>query len=268
MAERFLQYKNSSLHYETMGTGAKTLLMFHGFGQDHKAFQALSDTLIDVYTLYIFDIYFHGKSEWGYGESPLEKQHWKETVEAFLKERSIEKFSLAGFSLGGKFVLAILESFPEKLEAVFLLAPDGIKTSFWYSLATYPILFRRIFKSMVHHHGRFVAITRILHTLGLMDKGLLRFAEHQMNTEEKRRRVYYSWVVFRRLRFSMKAIASLINKNAIPLTLITGKYDKVIKPENMNRLLSRLTTYRLEIVDSGHNGLIAESVKHLKTNSP
>lgn len=264
MAERFFFYKNASLHYKIIGTGSKVLFMFHGFGQDHRAFESLSLNLSETHTLYVFDLYFHGKSEWGYGESPLEKQHWNETIAAFLQEHTIEKFSLAGFSLGGKFVLATLEAFPEKTETVFLLAPDGIKTSFWYSLATYPNLFRRIFKGMIRHHNRFITITRVLYALGLMDKGLIRFAEYQMNTEEKRRRVYYSWVVFRRLRFSMADIAALINNNAIQLVLITGKYDKVIKPENMRRLLKRLKTYRMEIVESGHSGLIVESLRYLK----
>ena len=239
MTEQFFRHKNSTLHYEVIGGGPEVLFMFHGFGQDHRVFQALSDTLADTYTCYVFDLYFHGKSEWGYGEMPLEKQHWKETVQAFLDEHTIKRFSLAGFSLGGKFALAMLESFPERTDAIFLLAPDGIKTSFWYSLATYPVLFRRIFKSMIQHHERFVAITRILYSLGLMDKGLIRFAEHQMNTIEKRNRVYHSWVVFRRLMFSMKEIADLINNTPVKLTLITGKYDKVIKTENMKRLLKK-----------------------------
>lgn len=264
MAGRYLSYKKSLLHYETMGTGAKILIMFHGFGQDHQAFASFSDNLSDTYTLYVFDLYFHGKSTWGYGELPMEKQHWKETMAAFLKEAEITKFSLAGFSLGGKFVLATLEVFPEKIESVFLLAPDGIKTSFWYSLATYPILFRKIFKSMIRHHQRFIAISRGLYALNLMDKGLIRFVENQMNTEEKRQRVYCSWVVFRRLKFNINDIAAIINKNQIQVTLITGKYDKVIEAENMNRLVKRLKKYRLEIVESGHNGLIQESARFLK----
>ena len=60
-----------------------------------------------------------------------------------------------------------------------------------------------------------------------------------MNTPEKRKRVYYSWVVFRRLEVDLKIIAGLINHYSIPVTLIIGKYDKVIKPENMKRLLKR-----------------------------
>lgn len=267
MTERFLRYKDSLLHFTTMGSGAKVLLIFHGFGQDHKVFRSLTESLTHTYTIYLFDLYFHGKSEWGYGELPLEKEHWRETVQQFLRENGIEKFCLAGFSLGGKFVLATLESFPTKTEEVFLLAPDGIKTSFWYSLATYPVIFRKIFKSMIRHHGRFMAIVKGLNFLGFMDKGLLRFAEHQMNTEEKRRRVYYSWVVFRRLVFDLDQIARLINSHEIPLTLITGKYDKVIRSQNMEGLLKRLKSCRSVVVESGHNGLIEASIPYLVMGS-
>lgn len=267
MTERFLHYKESSLHYTRMGSGAKILLIFHGFGQDHKVFHSLTESLSGIYTIYLFDLYFHGKSEWGYGETPLEKKHWQETMGQFLTENGIDKFCLAGFSLGGKFVLSTLESFPAKTEEVFLLAPDGIKTSFWYSLATYPVMFRKIFKSMIRHHGRFMTIVNGLKFLGLMDKGLIRFAEHQMNTEEKRRRVYYSWVVFRRLGFNMDQIAALINEYGIPFTLITGKYDKVIKSRKMEGLTKRLKKFRSVVVESGHNGLIEASIPYLVVSS-
>ena len=262
MAERFVRYKKSSLHYKISGNADRILFLFHGFGQDHQVFQSIGETLSAHYKLFVFDLYFHGKSEWGYNEMPLEKEHWKETIATLLEEHRIEKFSLAGFSLGGKFVLATAESFPAQTEAIFLLAPDGIKTSFWYSLATYPILFRKFFKSMIDHPGRLAVIIGFLKSLGLMDKGLIRFVEYQMNTVEKRSRVYYSWVVFRRLAVDMRIIAAMINHYSIPLTLIIGKYDKVIKARNMNRLLKQLKSYRLEIVESGHNDVIRESAKY------
>ncbi len=263
MAERIHRYKESSLHYEIIGTGSNILLLFHGFGQDHHVFRSFSETLSDTYTMYFFDLYFHGESKWGYGEEPLEKNFWKDCMNTFLNDQAIDVFSMAGFSLGGKFVLATLEAFPEKTKSVFLLAPDGIKTSFWYSLATYPLLFRRIFKSMIHHHTRFIAIARMLNALGLMDKGLIRFATRQMDSEEKRSRVYCSWVVFRRLQFNINHIAHLINDHSIHLTLITGKYDKVIKPENMKRLIKTLNNYQMKVVETGHNRLIESSLQFI-----
>jgi len=259
MPSNFFNFKNSTLHYTTLGNGPQNLLMFHGFGQDNNSYHALSNVLSSQYTAYIFDLYFHGESRWGYGEAPLEKTHWKETLKGFMQETGVQNFALAGFSLGGKFALATLEAFPEKTKGIILLAPDGIKTSFWYSLATYPLLFRKIFKSMVYHPNRFLAVVRVLHSWGVMDKGLLKFAEFQMNSEEKRNRVYLSWVVFRRLGVDLKKVAALINQYRIPLTVIVGQYDKVIQPKNMEPLLKKVDHYTFETPEVGHTGLIAES---------
>jgi len=267
MAEELLAYENSSLHYVIKGNGSKNLLVFHGFGQTRKAFDNFSSSVSANYKLYIFDLYFHGQSKWGYDERPLEKHLWKKTIEHFLEVHQLDKFSLCGFSLGGKFALATLEAFPEKVESIILIAPDGIKTSFWYSLATYPLLFRGLFKSMVHHPNRFRMVSRKLSALGVVDKGLIRFAEQQMDTEDKRQRVYYSWVVFRHLTFDLKTIAELINRYSIALILITGKFDKVIRSGNMQKLLVHVKKYRHEILDTGHNGLINGAAELLKNNS-
>jgi pimeloyl-ACP methyl ester carboxylesterase len=233
--------------------------MFHGFGQDFKSFHALSEVLSNQYTAYIFDLYFHGQSTWGYGETPLEKAHWKETMAEFFKENKIENFSLAGYSLGGKFALATLEAFPKKIQGIILLAPDGIKTSFWYALATYPLVSRKFFKYMIRHPESFEAVIRMLNAWGLADKGLIKFAQFQMNSVEKRSKVYYSWVVFRHLNFNLDKIANLINQYKIPLTMVVGQFDKVIKPSDMNSLLKKLDHYTFETPEAGHTGLIAAS---------
>ncbi|MFZ6010488.1 MAG: alpha/beta fold hydrolase [Bacteroidota bacterium] len=242
------------------------MLVFHGFGQDYEAFNWFSKSLAEKYTLYIFDLYFHGKSVWAHNEQPLEKHDWKETVVSFLKCHNIDEFSLAGFSLGGKFALATLEAFPEKVMEIYLIAPDGIKTSFWHHLATYPLAFRSLFKSMILHHNRFLWLARALNKLSLVDKGLIRFSEHQMSTEEKRRRVYYSWVVFRHLKFSVQALAKVINHHHIDVTVIVGKYDKVILPKNMDSFQKRLHRSQLLILETGHNGLIDKAVEFILKN--
>ena len=56
-----------------------------------------------------------------------------------------------------------------------------------------------------------------------------------------------------------RKIARLINHHHIPLTLVVGKYDKVIKPANMNPLLKKLDHYTFETPEAGHTGLIAAS---------
>lgn len=258
-----LQSEHATLHFTKTGNGERTLIAFHGFGQTGEAFHALADALSDRYTVYLFDIFFHGKSEWRLNEHPIEKKTWKLLMESFLTGHSISNFSVLGFSMGGKFALATLEAFPEHAKEIFLLAPDGIKTSLWYSLATYPIMLRKLFKSMITHPNRFTSIARFAHRAGLIDKGILRFVESQMNTEEKRRRVYYSWVVFRHLKFDMTAIANTINRYAIRLVLVAGKFDKVITIQNMKLLLDKVKVYELATPDTGHNGVIEASIPAL-----
>ena len=261
--ESFIHHNKNLLHYVKAGTGPQPLLVFHGFGQDHTLYVPLLKSLSRKYTLYIVDLFFHGKSEWNEGETPLKKSTWNNILTVLFQEQQITSFSILAYSLGGKFALATLEGFPKQVRQIFLLAPDGIKTSFWYSLATYPPILRRFFKSMIFRHERFLMIANKLNELNLVDKGLIRFADYQMNSEAKRKRVYYSWVVFRHLTFDLKKVADLINQNKIQLTIIAGKYDKVIRAENMHRLLKHVHHHRLEIIDSGHTGLITDSLRFL-----
>ncbi len=257
-----ISFRANTLSYEKHGVGKNPILLFHGFGQDHTAFQSWIEVLKNSHTIYAFDLFFHGKSQWVEREG-LEKNDWKEIIELLLQKERIETFEIAGFSLGGKFAMATLEAFPDKVKRVILLAPDGIKTSFWYSLATYPIAVRAIFKSMILHPDRLYRITKLFMKLGLVDKGLLRFAESQMDTPEKRRRVYFSWVYFRHLKFDLDRVANLVNTNHIPFTMVAGKHDKVIVAEEMNRILSKLTDCQFEILETGHNGIIDESTSFL-----
>lgn len=257
-------FDQGNLTYTKHGVGSQHLLLFHGFGQNRNAFQPMNGALADRYTIFTFDLFFHGDSAWHQPETALEKEFWKTLITDFLKQHTIDSFSVLGFSMGGKFAMATLEAFPDRVREIFLLAPDGIKTSFWYSLATYPLAFRKIFRSMIDHPGRFHAIATNAHRLGFIDKGILRFVEYQMNTEEKRARVYYSWVVFRHLKFDLRKIATLINEKNIHLTLLVGKYDKIITASNMQRLLRHVNEYRFEILEAGHNDLIEKSAAVLK----
>lgn len=257
MIEHFFEFEGAKLYFAKSGSGSKILLAFHGFGQDHQVFNSFP-TNFPEYTIFSFDIFFHGKSEWSYGEKPMEKEFWNRLVDQFLMQQNIHSFSVMGYSMGGKFALAISERFPNQVKEIFLLAPDGIKTSLWYSLATYPQLLRKLFKSMILKPARFKYIISLARNLHFVDKGILRFAETQMNTEEKRKQVYYAWVVFRHLKFDTAKIATLINSNNTNLTLVIGKHDKIITAKNMEKLLKRVKKYRIEILETGHTGLISK----------
>ncbi|MEJ7646713.1 MAG: alpha/beta hydrolase [Chryseolinea sp.] len=257
--KRFVQHDGSSLHYEVVGTGNKPLLLFHGFGQDRSIFKNLVLPLSTHYTIYSFDLFFHGHSVWLQGDRPLEKSTWREFIIKFTTAEKLNEFSIAGFSLGARFALATFELFPAMTAKIFLLAPDGIHENVWYRVATQSYIARRFFKGMVYDYTRFVKVLEMLRKSGLVNEKLAQFAGHQMNSEFRRKRVYYSWVVFRKLKFNKKKLADLFNTQHTPVIIILGKYDHVIRPEDLEGFLNSLQTVRKEIVPTGHHGLIENS---------
>ncbi len=260
-------FHNSRLHYTRTGTGSRALLAFHGYGQTNAHFEPLANPLASQFTIYAFDLFFHGKSLWAHQEEPLSKAYWKEMLTEFLLQEQIETFALMGFSMGGKFALATLESFPECVTELTLIAPDGIKTNFWYSLATYPQWTRKAFRGVVVNPLHFQQLAQWMHQLRLVDKGIVRFAQSQMNTREKRHRVYYSWMVFKKLTFDMKQIARLINQHQIPTRMFVGKYDKIMTAANMQQLLKHLDHPQLVVLEAGHSRLL-EAVANYYSRKP
>lgn len=268
MAAHFFIYKHAQFHYTKAGNGCKTLLAFHGFGQTNADFQPVTERLSNTYTVFAFDLFFHGKSQWPPATEVLTKVFWQELLTAFLAEQQIERFSLMGFSLGGKFALATLESFPAQIDELILIAPDGIKTSFWYSLATYPGWARRFFRQTVISPSVFRRLADTLRAVRLADKSLVKFARRQMETRAQRLQVYYAWTVFRELSFNSNQLARLINEKQIPVTVFLGRYDRIITQPNLQRLLRQLPSCRVILLESGHHRLLDAVAEYYAQHHP
>lgn len=265
-SEKFISHADSTLHYFVAGSGPEALVAFHGFGQDHHAFDHWVKTLSGRYTFYFFDLYFHGSSTWNDSSRSLTARLWAEIFALFLQQQTIERLTVAGFSLGGKFALATLLAFPERISRLVLIAPDGITTNFWYTLATYPWLLRKLFNGMIRNEKLFRQLTTTAVRLGLIDKWLSRFAESQMDTEEKRRRAYNSWVTYRHLTVAIDTVVARIRSFDIPLTIFTGRYDRVIPTRSVASLSKHFPASSVAELNVGHNQLIHEAAEVLAQN--
>ena len=248
------------MSYYKAGYGYNVMITFHGFGQDNAIFDKHIESLSDHFTIYSIDLFFHGKSRWPEPETPMSKEFWLGFMKAFIAKHRLFFISLMGYSLGGKFVLATVEAVPERIIAVYMIAPDGIRTNFWYGLATSRAFMRNLFKSLIRNPRLFEILASTAIRFNLLDKSLTRFAQTQMDTEEKRKRVYYCWTVFRHLKFDLEKISFLLNVREINITIVIGQYDKVITLRDTRGLLRKLNDYKLEILQTGHNGMIDESL--------
>lgn len=261
--EHSISMPGQTLFYYKAGSGALPLIVFHGFGQRHRVFAPWIPHLEKKYTLIFVDLYFHGKSTWADAHRALEKETWKEVIGLILKQENIATFSLAGYSLGAKFALATLEAFPAAVIELYLIAPDGITRNFWYSMATGSATLRKLFKGMIGHERRFARLAWVAKTLRLVDRTTLRFAANHMNTVAKRERVYNVWVVFRHLRFDMRGVSAIINRHGIRVTVIAGRYDRIVAPHSLKGPLKRLKNISFHVVGTGHNDLVTAAIPFL-----
>jgi len=247
----------STLFYIKEGQGKKNLLLFHGFGQDHTAFESIRSELSSQYTWYSFDLYFHGKSNWSKGEEPVGKEEWKNILAHVLQENKIGEFSIMSFSIGTKFALCTVEAFPGRIKELFLIAPDGIKTSLWYTLATRFSFSRKLFRRLMENPD---SLLHLAQRVGMLRKDVLQFARVQMKSADKRMQIYYSWVVFRCLQVSERKTAELINQFDISVFILLGKRDHIIPEKSLAPFLQRLHRYTKESEDASHHQLLSREM--------
>lgn len=245
-----------NLPYHKLGSGPNILLAFHGIGQDGPAcFAAIEQSLGIHYTIYAFDLPFHGQN----ADAPFElisKTDWKAGIQHFLSENNITRFDITGFSIGGRFALATLEAFPEKIDNAFLIAPDGVSEHTMYTLATRIPPARWFYGWLMRHPKVFFSSVRVARTLNLASKSLVRFTQQVLNTPERRKTIYQSWVAFRNLRFDIPALVKTANSNEVTIYLFAGVYDSLLKPKAVAKLAQLLPKEQYIELKSGHTRLV------------
>ena len=260
----------TSLHYHVLGTGPKVLLAFHGIGQDGlTCFKPFESSLGDYYTIFAFDLFFHGKNispntKLSFSEpEPLTKEIWGEVINDFLLKNNISRFDVSGFSIGGRFALATIEAFSDRIDHAFLIAPDGISKHPLYSFATGFGPARRLFSGCMQHPGIFFRVTSLLKNAGIVNQSLHRFTRNVLNTPEKRNTIFNSWLAFRPLRFDIPKLYAKLLADQVDLFLFIGNYDKLLPPSAVKELADFLPEQHYQILQSGHGTLVEKVAKLL-----
>ncbi|HCX22607.1 MAG TPA: hypothetical protein DHN29_11865 [Cytophagales bacterium] len=244
---------DQELFYEKNGEGEKTLIFFHGFGQNHKILSPWVELTNKQYTIYNFDLYYHGNSS--RPDIILSPEEWKSLFANFLKENNIDHFHLAAFSLGGRFALTTYQLFPEHTRSITLVAPDGIYENFWYLLAVSKGG-NKLFKYFMLHPTVFNRFLKLVEKLKLTSSQMIRFAQKELFTKENRKRVYRSWTYFRPLQPKLNLINDLIKSKKTPIHLILGSKDLLVPIDKIKSKMDKSESVYYHILPLKHHQLI------------
>lgn len=203
------------------------------------------------YRLVAFDLPFHGETIW--------REGLEFTIEDLMEiirlcpETSGSLFGLMGFSLGGRICLSLLETQPELVEFLILLAPDGIRVNPWYRLATRTRVGNRIFRYTMKNPHWFFQLIKAGKKAGLVNESIFRFVEKQVGNKEMRNKVYMVWTTLRSFRPNLTVIRHMILQHAIPVGMIYGKFDRITSYRSGQEFASGLGSLcRLYIIEAGH----------------
>lgn len=262
MYSRVIRLDNAVLAYDVTGRGSHALLLFHGAGQNRAVFNDLPDELLSRYRLYAFDLFFHGESLWQ-NEAPITNDQWRRMLDVLCDQEQIDRLSVLGYSIGGRFALATLQVMPDRVQQCFLVAPDGLLSNPWFDLATQTRFGRTIFKKLMTRPGILQRVLPVAGWLRLVDPRMLRFIAHQLDTEEKRTRIFLTWTSFRLLRFDEKTLQRSLNAHGVTLAVFLATHDSLISASKVRHFLKRLKSVHLEVINANHRRVLSKATERI-----
>jgi len=244
-----------------MGTGKKLLLAFHGYGNSAALFSPFEKYLGSEYTILSFDLPYHGSSKWN------GKRLTIEDIGLLLKDMKerygVDKFSLMGYSLGGRICLAVAEHMPEQIDRLALLSSDGMSSHSFYSFSTNTCLGKRFMNHLVERPGVYISILNQLRKYKLIKASLHTFVLNHLQDRQSREFLRNVWNVTSSLRPNIGKLKSILNEYKIPVYIFAGQYDTIIAARLASNFAKNLKTAHLTILNCGHRTINAESIPEI-----
>lgn len=267
MQEWLLPYKSSHINCYRFGTGKKIAICFHGYGEDGGTYRFLEKYAGDQYCFYSLDLPFHGKTQWNEGLifTPADLQQIIVEMLGQNKqqpESPNQRFSLLGFSLGGRIALSLYQTQPDRIEKLALLAPDGLKVNFWYWLATQTSLGNKLFAFSMKHPDWFLGFIKLLNKTGVVNTSIFKFINYYIGNAGIRDLLYKRWTTLRKLKPNLHRIKKFIRQANTPTRLVYGKFDRIILPARGEKFQKGIEEHcTVTVIHSGHQVLHENHVK-------
>lgn len=122
MATYFFEFDNRQMGYQKTGTGP-TVILLHGFGEDHNIFNSTVTALEKKYTVVTPDLPGTGMSSINSNTFPanFSIEYLADSIAALIAQEKINDIILLGHSMGGYTTMAFAKKYPSYLKAFGLL---------------------------------------------------------------------------------------------------------------------------------------------------
>ena len=238
------------LHYLKIGTGPKLLIAFHGYGNEASLFRPLEKYLSSVYTIYSIDLPYHGKSS---AENvTLLKKDLVQLVNTLCEEMNVTQASLAGYSMGGRLCISIVERIPQQVDKVLLIASDGLVFDPFYFFLTNTWVGRKLFSDVLTSPQKYIRFTDWLKQKKIIQSHHHSHALYYLQLDHNRSFLLKVWPGLRKIIPSLRKVRAAIHKHSIPVYIFMGTQDKLIPYKRAHSFKKDLKSVHLYFVEKGH----------------
>lgn len=229
----------NGMYYEDTGNGDVAVVFLHYFGSSGGAWQALAAALNDKVRCIIPDLR-------GFGKSPatgnaFRVSNYADDVAQLIDSLRLEKYVVAGHSMGGKIAMALAARHPAGLQSLALLAPSPPTPEPMSDDA------RDELRQMFGDREKIEAHLKKLCVQPLSEDVLRReSSQHLMASAD----AWNAWID----SGSREDIAGDMAAIDVPVLVVGGEKDDGITPELLRReVIARIHQARMEILaETGH----------------
>jgi pimeloyl-ACP methyl ester carboxylesterase len=260
----YINLGNWQLAYQVFGTGKNVILAFKGYGQSTEVFKNLAPSLGDSYTIFALDLPSHLKIKY----LAIKPKQWEELLKTLFQTHHIQEFSTISYSIGAKFGLATFFYFHQNIKKTVWIAPDGFFKKFWYGIST-SFLGRILFRHFAKKPFFYIFGIKVLAKVHILPKNLARFVLSQVQTPTQRNTLLETWLVARKLKFSIEIFKKDENENSQnrqDLFFLSEK-DIIFKFSFLSKKINQISENQIIKSQKNHQEVFLESLLSDKLKS-
>ena len=237
---QFVSVDGLRLHYVSKGAG-KPVVFIHGNPGSHQDYSmTVLGEVAESYRAFAFDRPGHGYSERHNGRSTTVEVQARLLRDA-LRELAIEKPLIVGHSWGGALALAMALEHEEELSGLVLLAPAAYPSGsaqWWAALPHLPVLGSLFLKALTPLIGRRIvkdSLKEAYHP-DPVQEDYLQAAESLWTRPDQVKACAHD---DRSLNGSLASLSARYAEIQLPVVIVTGDSDRLLKPEEQADRLHR-----------------------------
>ncbi len=266
----FFSYKSSQLHYSVSGKGGQPIICLHGYGESLSQFGFLQvHPSLENFIVIAIDLPCHGKTAWQETD-PFTPEDLHSVIAGILMVHLPDvspgkhPWIVAGYSMGGRIALSLYQHFPKQIGKLILLAPDGLKISFWYWLATQTSAGNRFFAFTMKKPQWFYEFVKLLYKAKILNASIVKFVNYYIGDPLVRQQLYDRWTTLRKFKPSLPLIKKEIRQRNTKVRLIFGIHDRIILSSAGKKFCKGIETQsQLTEIHAGHQVLHEKHVKEI-----